>query len=209
MSDSKGGSIYSVHPAVAYTQAIIRNLPTKTGRSLDEWARLVLQSGLSDARQQREWLKKEYKIGGTTARLITDRASGKWTEESDEAAYLRAAENYVDAMYSGKKAGFRPLHDKLIEIGISLGDDVKICPGKTIVPLYRKHVFAEIKPAALTRVDLGLALKKVKQPLSDRLIDTGGLAKGDRITHRFALTSLGEIDDEVATWLRIAYDLDA
>jgi hypothetical protein len=42
---------------------------------------------------------------------------------------------------------------------------------------------------------LGLALGKTKTP--KRLIDTGGLAKKDRITHRIPLESVEEIDQEV------------
>ena len=42
-----------------------------------------------------------------------------------------------------------------------------------------------------------------------RLIDTGGFAKKDRITHRIEITSLKDIDDEVKHWLKVAYDRDA
>ena len=41
------------------------------------------------------------------------------------------------------------------------------------------------------------------------LIDTGGLAKKDRITHRIELASPAQIDGEVKKWLKTAYDLDA
>ena len=91
----------------------------------------------------------------------------------------------------------------------SLGADVKVCPCETIVPLYRNHVFAQIKPSTNARIDFGLALKGGPKKLPKRLIDTGGLAKKDRITHRFALTSVDEIDDEVGKWLSTAYELDA
>ena len=85
---------------------------------------------------------------------------------------------------------------------------MKACPCKTIVPLYRSHVFAEIKPTTKTRIDLGLALEGVARELPERLIDTGGLAKKDRITHRFAVTSVDEVDGEVGESLRVAYELD-
>jgi uncharacterized protein DUF5655 len=52
-----------------------------------------------------------------------------------------------------------------------------------MVPFYRHHVFAQIEPSTRTRIDLGMALKDTKTP--KRLIDTGGFAKKDRITHRF------------------------
>jgi len=57
-----------------------------------------------------------------------------------------------------------------------------------------------------TRIDFGLALGKTKTP--QRLIATGGLSKGDRLTHRFEIGSLSDIDAQVETWLRKAYDLD-
>jgi hypothetical protein len=78
-----------------------------------------------------------------------------------------------------------------------------------MVPLYRNHVFAQIKPATNTRIDLGFALAQHKGKLPKRLIDTGGLAKKDRITHRIELKSVDEIDVEVKKWLTAAYDLDA
>ncbi|MGC1720385.1 MAG: DUF5655 domain-containing protein [Isosphaeraceae bacterium] len=63
-----------------------------------------------------------------------------------------------------------------------LGPDVKVCPCKTIVPVYRQHVFAEIKPATTSRIDLGFALDSMKA--AGRLVETGGFEKKDRITHR-------------------------
>ena len=83
---------------------------------------------------------------------------------------------------------------------------MKVCPCKTIIPLYRQHVFAEIKPMA-GRIDLGFALGNVKTP--DHLVDTGGFEKKDRISHRLTITKLADIDADVKKWLRYAYDLDA
>jgi hypothetical protein len=77
------------------------------------------------------------------------------------------------------------------------------------VPLYRKHVFAQIKPTTNTRIDLGFALAQYKGKLPKRLIDTGGLAKKDRITHRMELKEVEEIDPDVKKWLKAAYDLDS
>ncbi len=110
-------------------------------------------------------------------------------------------------MFAGSKAGLRPIYDVLLKLGKSLGKDVKVCPGKIIVPFYRKHVFAQIKPSTRTRIDFGFALKDTKA--TGRLLDTGGFAKGDRITHRIEIATLADIDDEVKHWLQVAYDLDA
>ncbi len=137
----------------------------------------------------------------------SDDRPGLCSEGWDSDAYLAAAAGYVETMYEGKES-LRPLFDALVEMARSLGADIRICPCTTIVPLYRTHVFGEIKPTTKTRVDLGLALRGVDGPLPENLIDTGGLAKKDCITHRFALSSVDDIDGDVREWLGVAYGLD-
>jgi hypothetical protein len=53
---------------------------------------------------------------------------------------------------------------------------------------------------------MGYALRDT--PVSGRLIDTGGFAKKDRITHRIPISSLQELNDEVKRWMRVAYEMD-
>jgi hypothetical protein len=203
----KRKSIYGVHPGVAMVQKWVDELKTKTGRSLDEWLKFIKKSGPKTEMERREWLKKEHGLGTNTAWWLAERAEGKGGEDSDPDGYLQAAEGYVEKMFSGPKASLRPIYDALLKLGLSVGKDVKACPCQTIVPLYRKHVFAQIKPTTQTRIDFGFALKDLKA--TGRLIDTGGFAKKDRITHRIAITRLEDIDDEVKRWLKHAYELDA
>ncbi|HZS07759.1 MAG TPA: DUF5655 domain-containing protein [Blastocatellia bacterium] len=197
---------YSVHPGIRVVQDWVESLPEKTGRSLDEWITLVRKSGPKDQKERVAWLKQKHGFGTNGASWIAERADGVGLEDSDPELYLQKAIEYVDAQYSGTKAALRPIYDELLRLGKALGKDVRACPGKTIVPLYRRHVFAQIKATTNKRIDLGFALKDT--PPTGRLVETGGREKGDRITHRIAITSLGEIDDEVNQWLRAAYDLD-
>jgi hypothetical protein len=183
------------------------DLPAKTGRSLADWIALVKKSGPATEKERREWLKKEHKLGTNTAWWIAERADGKGTEEDSPEAYLEAAEKWVDAMFSGPREALRPLYDQLLNLALSLGKDVKASPGKTIVSLYRNHVFAHIKPSTNTRIDFGFALGKMKTP--KRLIDTGGYEKKDRITRRIEVTSKADIDDELKHWLKKSYEMDA
>jgi hypothetical protein len=127
--------------------------------------------------------------------------------EGDPDVYLEWAERDVEKMFSGGKTKLRPLYDKLLKLGLKIGKEAKACPCSTIVPLYRNHVFAQIKPTTQTRIDMGFALGDMKP--TGRLIDTGGFAKKDRITHRIPITSMADIDDEVKHWLKVAYDRDA
>lgn len=202
---------YSVHPGVQMIQDWIDGLKEKTGRSLDEWLKHVKKEGPRTEEARRAWLKKEHRLGTNAAWWIAQRSVGKGSEEDTPEGYLKQARRSVDEMYGGGKAGLRPLHDRLVEIGASMGKDVRICPCKTIVPLYREHVFAQIKPATRTRIDVGLALGplvKSKAKLPARLIDTGGFVKKDRITHRIEVSTEADIDREVGRWLRKAYALD-
>ena len=80
------------------------------------------------------------------------------------ASRSRRAEGYdpeglVDAMFSGSKSGLRPIYDQILKLGLEQGDDVKACPCQTILPLYWRHVFAQIKPRTHTEIDLGFALR--------------------------------------------------
>lgn len=199
-------SPYSVHPGVAMVQKWIKELPEKTGRSLEQWIELTRKSGPPTEKERREWLKREYKLGTNSASWIAERLEGKGTEEDSPEAYLKTAAEWVEAQYAGPRAPLRPLYERLLKLGFALGKDVKACPCKTMVPLYRNHVFAQIKPSTNTRIDLGFALGDMKTP--KRLIDTGGFEKKDRITRRIEVRLKADIDNELQRWLKKAYDLD-
>jgi hypothetical protein len=205
---AKSESLYGVHPSVAMVQKWLAELKEETGRSMEEWLALVKKEGPKDEKSRREWLKTKHKLGTNKASWIAERAEGKGWEDTPE-AYMKAALQYVEEQYAGPKGKLRPIFDELLKLGKSIASDVKACPCRTIVPLYREHVFAQIKPTTNSRIDLGFALSHYKGKLPKRLIDTGGLAKKDRITHRIEITSAVEIDGEVKKWLKTAYDLDA
>jgi len=199
-------SIYGIHPAVETVQRAIVGLPAKTGRSLDEWIAVIRKHGPQGEAARKEWLKQAHKLGTNYAGWLAEAAGGKG-EYADPDAYLEAAERYVEEMFAGAKAPLRPIYHALLARALSIGSDVKACPCKTIVPLYRTHVFAQLKPTTRTRIDLGLALGNTKTPA--RLIDTGGFKNGDRITHRIEVTGLADIDAETVRWLKRAHEMDA
>ena len=198
-------SLYDVHPGITMLQWIA-TLKEKTGRSLEEWVALAKKKGPKGHMELREWLKKEHQLGGNAASHVADEVQGN-AMDADAETYLKGAEENVAAMYSGGKAHLRPLHDALYKLAKGVAKDVRCCPCQTIVPFYRNHVIAQIKPTTRTRIDFGLALGPTKA--KGRLIDTGGYAKKDRITHRFEITSPKDIDGEVKRWFLKAYEMDA
>jgi Domain of unknown function (DUF5655)/Domain of unknown function (DUF4287) len=199
---------FDVHPGVAMVQKWVAELPAKTGRTIEQWAELVRKLKLPTAKEKRAHMKAEYGLGTIAAGWMVEYTDGQATWDADPDVYLRNANDYVSAMYAGAKAGLFPIFEKLIEAGRALGSDVQVCPCKTMVPLYRSRVFAEIKPTTRTRVDLSLALGEV--PESGVLkVNEQRVKKGDRLTHIIALESPKDVTGEVKKWLKAAYKQDA
>src|SRR5262245_55542541 len=116
-------SIYGVHPGVLMTQKWIAELKLRTGRSLEEWLKHIKKNGPKTEGERRDWLKKEYGLGTNSASFLAERADGKGTELSDPDSYLEAAEQDVETMFSGKKAGLKPIYEALLKLGLKVGKD--------------------------------------------------------------------------------------
>lgn len=191
---------FAPHPALKYIESGIENFKARTGHSIEEWVVITAKAKLPDRKARIAWLRNAHKLGLPSATAIADSFEGNsLLEYSPEA--------YVEKMFSGAKAALRPLYEELLKLSYGLGKDVTATPCSTMVPIRRKHVIAQIKPATNTRIDLGLALRDTVA--EGKLIDTGGRAKGDRITHRIAVSSKADIEAELKRWLRAAYDLNA
>lgn len=184
-------SIYSPHPGMKMLPAYERKLIECTGRPLGEWVAYTKKHGPKTEPDRRAWLKSEH---GLTANYAF------WVAEVAEGRVEQTPEELVDAMFA-KKPDIRPIYDRLIKLALTLGPDVLICPGKTIVPLYRKKNFAQFKPATRVRLELGLVLGEMKTPRRLKVND-------DRITHTVHLSGPAEVDAEIEHWLRMAYELD-
>jgi hypothetical protein len=194
----KTKSIYSLHPGFAMQETSMQNLKERTGKTVEEWAEILRRDGPEDEAQRKEWLKSEHGFTTNYAAWVVGWARGERGAEGYD------PETYVEQQYAGKKADLHPIYEELLRLGFAQGGDVKVCPCSTMVPLYRKNVFGQIKATTNSRVDLGLCLRGVAA--DGRLISTGGEAKGDRITHRIPISSVDEIDDQVKYWLKRAYD---
>ena len=66
-------------------EAIVRNLPARTGRSLQQWLDLLAQDGPADAREQVAWLQRTHGLGRVTAQVVVGHAGGR--DVLDVAAY--------------------------------------------------------------------------------------------------------------------------
>ncbi len=176
--------------------AIAKNLPAKTGRTLEEWVALARASGMPAHMQRVEWLKREHGLGHSTASLIA-----RLSLQSEDYVPPTVDET-LEAQYADARAGLRPTYDRLAEFITALGPDVVVEPRRTYMAFRRRVQFAVVQASTKSRVDLGLALHGVEP--AGRLQPAGSLGS-ERITHRVALASPEDADDEVIGWLRAAY----
>ena len=172
------------------TRKLLESLPAKTGKSLDEWSAVLQQTGLEKHMQMVGFLKTEHGVTHGFANSIALLHRERGVERTDD--------DLVDAQYAGAKQALRPIHDRLVEVARSLGDDVEIAPKRTSVSLRRSKQFALIEPASAQRIALGLNLGDV--PSTGRLLAASGMC-----THRVDVRTLDEVDDELEQWLALAY----
>ena len=177
--------------------AVIGSMAARTGRSLDQWLELVQASGIDplDQNAVRRWLKAEHGVPQNSQWAIADAAARA-------AGWVRpTVEEYVDSQYQGAKAPLRPIYDALAGAITSLGDDVTIEGRGGYTPFVRGRQFAAVAAATKDRVDLGLRFTDA--PVSGRL--EPAKAPG-QATHKIALRTVADVDDEVLHLLRVAYD---
>jgi hypothetical protein len=197
---------YDVHPGVAMMRKWADELPDKTGRTLDQWAALVNGLKLPDRQDRIAHLKDEHGLGTNSAWYIVQYAEDNHSWDGDPEVYLAQAAKYVEDMFAGPKAALRPIFEALVTEARKLGNDVKVCPCKTIVPFYRARVFAEVKPATRTRVELSFALEGV--PFKGLLKPNPRANDKDRLKHQIHLATPADVTAEVLKWLKVAYDQD-
>jgi len=84
----------------------------------------------------------------------------------------------------------------------SFGRDVEIAPKKTYVSLRRSKQFALVQPSTKDRIDVGINLEGTAP--SGRLEASGSF--NAMVSHRVRIGSRKDVDAELKSWLRQAYD---
>ncbi len=175
--------------------SMVANMAEKTGKSLEQWIALAKKSGESAHGKIVAHLKSEHGLGHGYANLVAHRFLTPAGSEPQ-------GDDLVEALFAGKKAALRPIHDALMKAAKALGKDVEIAPKKTYVSLRAAKQFALVQPSTATRVDLGLNLKGVEP--TARSEASGSFSA--MCTHRVRLESAKDVDSEVKGWLQQAYE---
>ena len=171
-----------------------QNLAEKTGKTLDEWKNLLAQQNFTKHGEYMTFLKKEQGVTHGFANFITLKF-----READ--AGSANADDLITGQYANKTS-LKPIFDALLERICKLGDDVEVAPKKSAVSMRVKRQFALIQPTTKTRIDLGL---KFNEKAHQGRLETSG-PFGTMCTHRVQITTLEQVDDELMTWIKEAYE---
>lgn len=171
-------------------------LERRTGGTVSEWNERVRASGADhEEAQLRTWLTEQGVTGYAQQLLVMERFGYP--------DFLTAtADELIGAQYADRTQ-LRPILNAILA-AVSALDGVTIQARKGYVSLVGpRRTFAVVRPSTKQRVDLGLRLSG-RAP-SGRLEAARGLGN-DSITLRVGLHSAGDVDDEVAELLRLAYE---
>jgi predicted transport protein len=174
-------------------QAQIRNIEATYGRSMDDWIALIGASGLRRHGEIVAFLKNDHSMSHGSANRVALVALAA-------AEPAQASADPVDALYADRPA-IRAIHDRVWKTIQGLGDDVEVAPKKGYLSLRRRTQFAMLKPAA-KHLDLALVLPGT--PTTDRFASAATF--NALFTHRVRVGSVADVDDELVTWIRRAYE---
>lgn len=174
----------------------LKNIETKTGKTLAELKTWVANSGLTKHGEIRDLLKKELGLGHGDANTLTHYA----LDSPSVSGEAKPGNAVLDEIYTGQKASMRPIHEALMEKIAAFGE-FEVAPKKGYVSLRRKKQFAMFGPATNTRFEVGLNMKGL--PGTPRLVEQ---AAGGMCQYKVVVADASEVDAELEGWLRTAYD---
>jgi hypothetical protein len=196
----------------------IRNIEARYGKTMAQWSAIVAASGLTRHQDVVGLLKTEHGLPHGAAHRVSltvrqqpglaagpSQAAGRSQAAGPGQAAGPATDvDPVSALYTGRKAALRPLHEALMTAVLALGDDVEVAPKKGYLSLRRGRQFAMIQPSGAGRIDVGLILPATPetQP-GPRLESAAGF--NALFTHRVRVPAGANIDPGLTAWLRLAY----
>ncbi|MFD1315367.1 DUF4287 domain-containing protein [Namhaeicola litoreus] len=175
-------------------QTMLDNLQKNTGKSLEEWVKMVRVKKFTKHREIMDFLKKEHGFTHGFANLVAHKA-----RNSD--ADSQAADDLIANQYKGKEH-FLSLYRELVQSISAFGEDITIAPKNSYVSLRRKKQFVMLIPATKTRFEIGLNLKNVE---SDELLKEI-TKKNAMCSHQIELKPEDKLSGAMVNWLKKAYD---
>lgn len=171
----------------------LANIEKRTGKSLAALVAIVRKSGLGKHGEIVAMLKRDLGMGHGDANTLAHHVKGGSTP-------ALSADAALEAIYAGRKAALRPIHDAVMRTIVKLGG-VEIAPKKRYVSLRRRKQFATIGPATKTEIEIGLNSKTLAADGKIVKLPPGGMCQ-----FKCRLSAIGDVDQALVAAIRQAYD---
>ncbi len=182
------------------TMTQLQNIQKRSGKTLEALFEVIRESKLSRHAEIREMLQSELNMGYGDANTLAQTYLKTLEQESKQISDSGIEANPLDEIYSGNQASLRPIHEKLMVTLETFGPFESI-PKKGYLSLRRKKQFAMVGPGSKSRLEVGLNMKGVGETPRLAAMPPGGMCQ-----YKVWLKNLEDVDDELFTWLRQAYD---
>jgi predicted transport protein len=175
-------------------QTMLDNLFKNTGKTLEQWVEIVKKQNFEKHGQILKFLKEEHSFTHGFANMVAMKSRGA------DAGSVENKDELVEKQYKGKEH-LMPLYEKLLYEVLKLGKDVEVAPKNSYVSLRRKKQFATFQPATKTRFEIGINLKghEPKGKLEPE-------KPNSMCSHKIKITDISDIDEEVLSWIKLAFD---
>ena len=111
-------------------------------------------------------------------------------------------EETVAKHFSGGRAKWRQPYDELLSRIRMFGPDISVEPTASYISLLRGGKKFAVVEITSSRLDIGLKLRGMRPVGRARAAGTWN----SMVTHRVGITETEQIDDEMLSWLRQAYE---
>ncbi len=168
---------------------------TKTGKTPDDFKLLAAEKGLTKQGEIIMWLEEEFELVHAHAKAVANAILNVDAPKVSD-------DQSIAKHFTSIKEVWRAPYDELIATMKGFGDDFSVAPTKTFLTLLRKDQKFGIVQVSAKRLDIGIKLPGTKA--KGRFEQAG--AWNSLVTHRVKIDSPEEIDADLYTWLRQAYD---
>ena len=172
-------------------QVQLRNIEKRYGRTIDELMAVVDGSGLANHNEVVAMLKQNIGMSHGDAHRVSLVARSR-------------VEQTRPSSGDGPSPALNEVHDRLLTVIARRGNDIEQAPKKGYVSVRRRKQFAMLQPGAKW-INVGLILPQ--RPPDGRFEPAGKW--NAMFTHRVRVATPADIDGELESWLRAAYDAAA
>lgn len=176
-------------------QTMLDNLKKNSGKSLEQWIKIVKKQNFTKHGEYLKYLKGEHGLTHGYANLISMKA------RVADADSITDKDSLVTIQYKGKES-LIPIYKKVKTAILKFGKDVEIAPKKSYVSVRRKKQFAMLIPATKTRFEIGINLKGTKgKGILEEINKANSMC-----SHKIKITDSKQVNKELINWLKLAYE---